>query len=126
MIIKYICDKCGKEFDNAEDCEVHEKMCGITEEQLNFVAWAKNENKMDFYNDIDFFDECYYVIFNNKAAFDYFSAMQDDYGFGTIDEDIYVDGHIYYYYDVDDYWIDLTKLCKKITKVYDKLTLEIE
>lgn len=126
MICKYICDKCGKEFDNAEDCEVHEKMCGITEEQLNFVAWDKNENKIDFYNDIDFFDECYYVIFNNKAAFDYFSAMQDDYGFGTIDEDIYVDGHIYYYYDIDDYWIDLTKLCKKITKVYDKLALEIE
>ena len=122
MIMKYICSVCGEEFDNEEDCESHEKYCGVTKEQLDFISWDINENQMDFFNDIDFFDSCIYAKFNNKESFDFFNAQQDDFGFCTITEDIYADGHIYYYYDVDDCWIDLTRLYKKITKVYDKLT----
>ena len=121
MIMKYICSVCGKEFDNEEDCEVHEKMCGVTEEQLDFVAWDEDENKLAFSNDIDFFYNCIYVKFNNKAAFDFFNAQQDDFGFRTIGEDVYNKGHIYYYYDVDDYWFDLTRLCEKFANVYSKL-----
>lgn len=123
MIYKYICSVCGKEFDNKEDCEDHENYCGITKEQLGFVAWDKFEHGMDFFDDMDFFGGCVYVNFNNREAFDYFNSRQDYYGFNTIDEDIYADGHIYYYNDINDEWIDLTRLYKKITNVYNKLTV---
>ena len=125
MIMKYICSVCGKEFDSEEDCESHEQYCGITKEQLDFTAYDKYERAMDFFSGLDFFCSSAYVRFNNRAAFDFYNERQEYYGFGTIDEDIYVEGHIYYYYDVDDYWIDLTRLCKKITKVYDKLVEQI-
>lgn len=125
MITKYICSVCGAEFDNEEDCKGHELYCGVTKEQLDFISWDKYEHKMDFFNDMDFFGNCTYVKFGNREAFDYFNEQQDYYGYYLIDEDIYADGHIYYYYDVDDSWIDLTRLCKKITKVYDKLVEQI-
>ena len=122
MIYKYICSVCGKEFDNEEDCESHGKYCGVTKEQLDFIAWDKYEHEMDFFNDRDFFGNCTYVKFGNRAAFDYFNSRQEYYGYRLIDEDIYADGHIYYYNGVDDEWIDLTSFYKKIIKVYDKLT----
>ncbi len=126
MIVKYICDKCGKEFDNGDDCESHEQYCGITKEQLDFVAYDKYEHAMDFFNDLDFFSSSTYVRFNNRVAFDFYNKRQEYYGLVLIDEDVYVKGHIYYYYDVDDSWIDLTRLCKKITNVCDKLMEQIE
>ena len=73
MICKYICSVCGKEFDNEEDCEDHEKYCGITKEQLDFVAWDEFENQMDFFNDNDFFGGCGFVKFSNREAFDFFN-----------------------------------------------------
>lgn len=123
MIMKYICSVCGKEFDNEEDCESHEQYCGITKEQLDFVAYDKYEHAMDFFNDLNFFGGSAYVRFNNIAAFDFYNKRQEYYGLVPIDEDIYVNGHIYYYYDVDDSWIDLTRFYKKITNVYNKLVV---
>lgn len=122
MIMKWICSVCGKEFDNEEDCGDHEKYCGVTKEQLDFVAWDESEHEMDYFNDDGFFGNCTYVKFSNRAAFDYFNEQQEYYGYYLIDDDIYADGHIYYYNDVNDSWVDLTRLYKKITKVYDKLT----
>lgn len=123
MIMKYICSVCGAEFDNEEDCESHELYCGITKEQLDFVAWNEFEHKMDFSNDDDFFGTCVYVKFNNRAAFDYFNSRQEYYGCYVIDEDIYADGHIYCYDDVGNEWIDLTRLYKEIANTYNKLAV---
>ena len=123
MIYRYICSVCGKEFDCEEDCEGHERYCGVTKEQLGFVAWDKNENQMDFFNDNDFFGGCAYVKFSNREAFDFFNKQQEYYGYYVIDEDIYAEGHIYYCCDVNDEWIDLTRFYKKITNVYNKLVV---
>lgn len=120
MIVKYICSVCDKEFDNEEDCKNHEKLCGVKEEQLAFHCFDKDLRPLDN-NDIEYcLNRCIYVYFDNKNAFDFFNEQQCYYygSSAAINENLYIDGHMYYW---DDIWVDLIRLSNKIDEILNKL-----
>lgn len=46
MYIKYYCDKCGKEFFNYKDCQVHELICKVGYTEKKAVIAVQGEEAL--------------------------------------------------------------------------------
>ena len=126
--ITYICDYCGKVFDNDDDCYRHE-----WEHKFESV---KNRVKLMRERDgvfielplaLEYIDDCTIIYCDNTdEAWNIIEEAFEQRGYGYPAKDIRADGHIFVYdYDTGD-WFCLEKKLNYFVELTSKLNEVIE
>lgn len=124
----YICDYCGKVFDNDDDCYLHEweHKFKLLKNRVKFMK-EKNGVFIELPFAYESVDECTVIYCDGAGeAWDIIEEAFDWRGYGYPAKDIRADGHIFIYdYDVDD-WFCLEKKLNYFIELSTKLNKAIE
>ena len=124
----YICDYCGKVFDNDDDCYLHEweHKFKLLKNRVKFMK-EKNGVFIELPLAYESVDECTVIYCDGAGeAWDIIEEAFDWRGYGYPAKDIRADGHIFIYdYDVDD-WFCLEKKLNYFIELSTKLNKAIE
>ena len=126
--ITYICDYCGKVFDNGDDCYQHEQEHKF-ESVKNRVKFMREKNGVFIELPLacESADECTIIYCDGTGeAWDIIEEAFDWRGYGYPAKDIRADGHIFVYdYDADC-WFCLEKKMCYFTELSSKIRKVIE
>ena len=124
----YICDYCGKVFDDEDDCYRHEWEHRF-ELLKNRVKFMREENGVfiELPLALNSIDECTVIYCDGTdEAWDIIKDAFDWQGYGYPSKDIRADGHIFIYdYDEDD-WFCLEKKLDYFAKLSTEINKIIE
>lgn len=126
--ITYICDYCGKVFDNDDDCYRHEWEHKF-EPFKNYVKFMKEKNGVfiELPLALNSVGECTAIYCDGTdEAWDTIDEAFNWRGYYCVPENIRADGHIFYYdRDVDD-WICIEKKLDYFAKLNAEINKIIE
>ena len=126
MTSKFYCDKCGEEFFSEEECEEHERLCGINVSELRFTTYNDNGKKICS-NDLEEEEriDYAYIYIEDADTFDTLNEIWRENGYITIPNDIFEENSIYAY-DDDDYdgWVNYTKKMREGARLVRKMMAE--
>ena len=119
----YICEFCGKSFGNSDACRHHEQLCGITEDQKDFVAYDDDRKPMTF-NDFVHggLEQVCYLHIVNKKSFDFVNKCFHDWGNAEIAETQFVPDSHYYYDWSAERWLCLEKRIDFLNKMLEEFS----
>lgn len=124
----YICDYCGKVFDNDDECYRHEweHKFELFKNRVKFMR-EKNGVFIELPLALESVDECTVIYCDGTdEAWNILDEAFDWRGYYCVPESIRADGHIFYYdRDADD-WICLEKELDYLTKLNAKINKIIE
>ena len=128
MTIKFYCDKCGKEFDYEEDCEEHERLCGIDTSKLHFTLYDKQGKKIPFSSANSCIGGDYsFIYIEDVDTFTILNKLWDKNGYVTIPVKEFERKSIYIY-DTDGWkekWVNYTRDIRQRTKQLEEMMAEI-
>lgn len=127
MTTKFYCDKCGEEFFFEEECEEHERFCGINVSELHFTMYNDSgkkicSNDLEEENRIDYS----YIYIEDADTFNTLNEIWRENGYITIPNDIFEENSIYAYDDDDDWggWVNYTKKMREGARLIKKMMAE--
>ena len=124
----YICDYCGKVFDNFDDCDRHEWDHKF-ESLKNHVKFMKEKNGVfvELPLACESVGECTVIYCDGTdKAWNILDEAFDWRGYYCVPKVIRADGHIFYYdYDIDG-WICIEKELNYLIELSTKLNKAIE
>ena len=126
--ITYICDYCGKVFDNCDECYQHEWEHKF-ESVKNRVKFIKEKNGVfiELPLTCESTDECTVIYCDGtNEAWDTIEEAFDCRGYGYPAKDIRADGHIFIYDYDEDNWFCLEKKLSYFVELTSKLNKAIE
>ena len=126
--ITYICDYCGKVFDNGDDCYQHEQEHKF-ESVKNRVKFMREKNGVFIELPLacESADECTIIYCDGTdEAWDIIEEAFDWRGYGYPAKDIRADGHIFIYDYDEDNWFCLEKKLSYFVELTSKLNKAIE
>lgn len=120
----YICDYCGEEFEDAEDCRLHEREEAYKEFEKDVVLFDENREPINGCPTDRDLEGCSAIWVNTKEAFDYVNQLFDNKGYYGIP---YLSGEfpaLYYYRNeewaiLDEDFQELLSLKNKFTEAID-------
>ena len=116
----YVCDICGKEFEDAYDCETHEKEEAYKEFEKDVVFFDENKEPINGCPTGRDLEDCSAIWVNTKEAFDYVNQLFDNNGYYGIP---YLSGKfpaLYYYRNEE--WAILDEDFQKLLSLKNKFT----
>ena len=126
MTSKFYCDKCGEEFFSEEECEEHERLCGINVSELRFTTYNDNGKKICS-NDLEEEERINYsyIYIEDADTFNTLNEIWRENGYPTISNDIFEENSIYAY-DDDGYncWVNYTKKMREGARLVRKMMAE--
>ena len=126
MSTKFYCDKCGEEFLSEEECEEHERLCGINVSELRFTIYNDNGKKICS-NDLEEEDRINYsyIYIEDADTFNTLNEIWRENGYPTIPNDIFEKNSIYTYDDDDnDGCVNYTKKMREGARLVRKMMAE--
>ena len=124
----YICDYCGKVFDNEDNCFRHEwkHKFELFKNRIKFMR-EKNGVFVELPLTYESADECTIIYCDGTdEAWDIINEAFDLRGYSYPEKDIHADGHIFVYdYDADD-WVCLEKKLNYFIELSTKINKAIE
>lgn len=128
MTTKFYCDKCGKEFDYEEDCEEHERLCGIDISKLHFALYDKQGKKLSF-SSVNFCigSDYSFIYIEDVDTFTILNKFWDKNGYVTIPAKEFERKSIYFY-DTDGWkekWVNYTRVIRQRTKQLEEMMAEV-
>ena len=124
----YICDYCGKVFDNDDDCYRHEweHKFELVKNRVKFMR-EKNGVFIELPLALESVDECTIIYCDGSGeAWDIIEEAFDWRGCGCPAEDIRADGHIFVYDHGTDEWFCLEKKLDYFAKLNAEINKIIE
>lgn len=127
MTTKFYCDKCGAEFFDEEECEVHEKTCGIDMTKLHFIFFDEFGKKISS-DDLDsVLDDGYdFIYIEDMNTFKSLNEFWDSVGYVPISAEEFEEKSIYVYNrdGWKDCWTNYTREIRKKSKQLKKMMAE--
>lgn len=125
MTTKFYCDNCGAEFDYEEDCEEHERLCGINVSELCFTIYndvGKKicSNNLEEESKIDYS----YIYIEDADTFSTLNEIWREDGYVTIPNNMFEEKSIYAYNDDWDGWVNYTKKMREGAILVEKMMAE--
>ena len=124
----YICDYCGKVFDNDDDCYRHEweHKFELVKNRVKFMR-EKNGVFIELPLACESADECTIIYCDGSGeAWDIIEEAFDCRGYCCVSEDIRADGHIFVYDHEADDWFCLEKKLDYFAKLNAEINKAIE
>lgn len=123
-VTTYICDYCDEAFDDAYDCETHEREEAYKEFEKDVVLFDENREPINGCPTDRDLEGCSAIWVNTKEAFDYINQLFDYKGYYGIP---YLSGEfpaLYYYRNeewaiLDEDFQELLSLKNKFTEAID-------
>ena len=119
-VTTYICDYCGEAFDDAYDCEMHEKKEAYKEFEKDVVFFDENREPINGCPTDRDIEDYSAIWVNTKEAFDYVNQLFDDKGYYGIPYLSKEFPALYYYRNEE--WAILDEDFQKLLSLKNKFT----
>lgn len=114
-VTKYVCDYCGEEFEDEEDCLAHE-MRELKNSAINDIHIADKFGHSLILDD-DALGRMMYVSIDTADAAEVINNMLDEAGYETISRETKRTIGKFYYDEDDDFWHSFEEIEEKYNKI---------